>query len=204
MDFLRGDSTSELDRLACRAAASNRFDNEPSLNAIARWQARFGYSHEEAALTIKHHRANLGRLEISDDALEELREGKEAVGHDKESFKHQLKSQRKGISALIRMSPNSSQETASTIYLLKLEGRVSNPKEVQTLLRLAEPLKTRTDEDNPSIHFCRLSIKERTLSWKGCTLPQPSSALPYLRKRILTRTPSISLLVSNPLFHSIG
>ena len=153
----------EVDRLVRNATTSRPSDEEPTFKSIRQWQALFGYSHEEARSKIRDHRTSLDRLGITDDAWEELRLGKEAEGHDKESFEHYLATPRKTVGTLIRTSPNPSQRTAVATYLLKLEGRLSDPEYVQCILGSAEPLKVETDDDDKSLRFCRLTAKERSI-----------------------------------------
>ena len=153
----------ELARLEHTALASDHSSDQPSPEKVHQWQALFHYSYEQAVETIKQRTANIGRLVITDAVWEELREANEAQGFDKDAYEHFLEVQPNNSSSRVSEPPSLSQGTAPATYLLKLEERLSDPGQVQTLIGSTKSLKLEADEDNPNVRFCRVSAQQRSI-----------------------------------------
>ena len=90
MDHLSEDIMTELARLERAAIASDCGNDRPALEKIHQWQALFKYSFEQAAEKIKQRSTDIGRLVITDDLWEDIREEEEARGFDKDAYEHFL------------------------------------------------------------------------------------------------------------------
>lgn len=139
--------------------------DEPSPQKVQQWRTLFQYSYSQAVEKIKQRTVDLGRLIISDEFWDEIRNDKEAQGFDKDAYEHFLESryhQTKGASQQQSPPPLAS-GTESATYLLKLEGSLSNPQDVQALTGSLDPPEVEVDENDPTARFCRVSARERQI-----------------------------------------
>ncbi|KAF4628974.1 hypothetical protein G7Y89_g9178 [Cudoniella acicularis] len=111
------DPFEELEQMALNAASTDIQEDEPSEECITRWQSLFQYSPIEA------------------------KEQKENQGYDREAYEHELEiAGRRG-----KQPPRTKQKVPSSIsptqarfsYLLKMEGPLSTPAEVQDAASLS-------------------------------------------------------------------
>ena len=86
------DLLSELENMANNIV--DDFDTGPELelsdSVITRWQQLFYYTRAEAVSRIEQHRSNFSRERVSDEHWEMVRYIKEADGHDRETYEHEI------------------------------------------------------------------------------------------------------------------
>lgn len=86
------DLLSELENMANNIV--DDFDTGPELelsdSVITRWQRLFYYTRAEAISRIEQHRSNFSRERVSDEHWEMVRCIKEADGHDRETYEHEI------------------------------------------------------------------------------------------------------------------
>lgn len=82
------ESWEELERMAQAASASDAQASKdfPTDEQIGRWQKLFNYTRREAFNLIKAQRSDLTRSRITDEHWELVREEKEGMGHDRETY----------------------------------------------------------------------------------------------------------------------
>ena len=110
---------------------------------------------------IKRHRTDLGRLAITNELWEDIRESKEAQGFDKDAYEHLLTTQAERAGFQFSVPLQLSQGSTSSAYLLKLEGLLSDPSQVKALIQFPEPLKIEVDKSDPEMRFCQVSAQQR-------------------------------------------
>ena len=85
------DPFEELERMAVNAKTNDDSacpDDELSLEQVANWQRIFHYSHTQAILKIKEHRANIARPIIPNELWNSMRT--RMKGYDREAYEHEL------------------------------------------------------------------------------------------------------------------
>ena len=163
MSFFSPDLEAELDRPADLVQAPcHSTQNNPTPSKIQQYQMLFSYSHSQAIEILEQRSSNLNRSSISNAIWEEMREAQEANGFDKDAYEHLLERQ---LSSQPIRAPLvhfiTAQSSGSATYLLKLDGEVSSPEALQSLLALPSSLAVSHDDDDPSVRFCRISAQDR-------------------------------------------
>jgi hypothetical protein len=129
------DSWAEVERMAQAASSIDALESEtfPSDAQISRWQIIFHYTRREAFNMIKSQRSDLTRTRITDEHWELVREEKEKMGHDRETYEHalQLGNVLKSQSATI---PGPDGEL---MYLFRLGGLLGSPEKVKEIAGLS-------------------------------------------------------------------
>ena len=161
MDIACSDVVNELARLKHSAISFDQPSVKATSEKISQWKTLFHYSHKQAVENIERRSTNLGRLTIANDVWEEIREAKEAFGFDKDAYEHLLETLSKRVGIQTNRPIHSSRGTATATYLLKLEGCLSDPSEVEALIQSVEPLKVEVDENSPETRFCRISAQQK-------------------------------------------
>ncbi|KAI2470531.1 hypothetical protein F4781DRAFT_176151 [Annulohypoxylon bovei var. microspora] len=156
MDFL-----DELESMAQVAVQQSHQSDEPDNGDINRWQSLFGYTYSQAAQKIQDHRSDLSRVLVTESHWEIVRAEKEAQGYNKEAYEH-------SCSLVTRTTPAVSQKVSTrapkpSIYLLKLEGPLSNVTQVKSAAELLEdpPELSGTDDSGEPTTFCKINAGDK-------------------------------------------
>ena len=202
MAFDGDDMLAELARLE-RSAFVADIDEESSEEKVQQWQWLFQYSAIEAAERIKKRSGNFDRFTIPNELWDEVKAKKEAEGFDKDAYEHFLDTQSRS-----RKNPENNQlqrgnrqQTPQVMsdkfatYLVKLEGALSTPQQLQLLAGLNEPPKIEYDDSDPRIQFCRVSASER---WRL------QAALPYKQTFIRLTLPAPKCLNNHSRHPTLG
>ena len=171
MDFSPNDLMAGLEileRLERTATSLPCTDEAPSEAQIQRWQTLFGYSRAEAVQKIQKRNEDLNRLVLNDELWEDIRAEQERKGFDKEAYEHFLESlagARAGAESeqaqdLLDEQADDTSSSSAT-YLMKLEGSLSTPEQVQALTGSSQPPKVSHDLDDTSARFVHISSSER-------------------------------------------
>ncbi|KAI0834479.1 hypothetical protein F5Y06DRAFT_155424 [Hypoxylon sp. FL0890] len=162
MDFL-----DELESMAQVAIQQPQQPDEPDNGDIQRWQSLFGYTYAQAAQKIQEHRSDLSRVLVTESHWEIVRAEKEAQGYDKEAYEHSC-----GLvtrTSLLKPQKVPSKTTRPSLYLLKLEGPLSNVDQVKAAAGLHEtPTELNaTDDTGKPTAFCKVDTegKEKILEF---------------------------------------
>lgn len=102
-----------------------------------RWMALFSFSYADAIITIEKHRKNISRVRVSDDLWGVVREEREALGYDRESYEYSLSLQSTGMRSKLDTSTSTTQQSKQKIdlrarYLVKLTEKLT-PALIQTM-----------------------------------------------------------------------
>ncbi|KAI0880791.1 uncharacterized protein GGS22DRAFT_197360 [Annulohypoxylon maeteangense] len=155
MDFL-----DELESMAQVAVQQPFESNEPGNDDISRWQSLFGYTYSQAAQKIQEHRSDLSRVLVTESHWEIVRAEKEAQGYNKEAYEHSCT-----LTTCITPTPQkrSTRATKPSIYLLKLEGPLSNVTQVKSAAgSLETPPELRgTDDSGEPTTFCKINSEDK-------------------------------------------
>lgn len=139
---------------------------------IARWQALFEYSYDDAETAILQQRTDLTAV-ISEDLWEEFKERSDAQGHDRESYSHYLRNQ-------TRTQKNPPSQTAKATgtavdeYLVRLGGPISSADAIRDLASLSKTPKVSqapSEDGRPSAQFCHIDgiAKNKIEEWLHIT-----------------------------------
>ncbi|MCJ1330481.1 hypothetical protein MMC10_007165 [Thelotrema lepadinum] len=175
----------ELDNLAHKAAIN---DDEPSENRIRRWMSLFSYPRAEAISKIQQRNTNLSRLVITHDHWASIQSSQEAIGFDKDAYEHFLESRATQVQAfqtatVVQSGIPASKNQKKSTYLMKLSGAVSTPQQVQALLDLSEPPEVKSDDDDSTVRFIRVSATQRATIISKVTHKPLFIALTLLSKK---------------------
>jgi hypothetical protein len=176
--FVAMDAFEELERLAYNASQLPH-NRPPSNEDVNRWVELFSYFPEEATKLLEKHRQDVTRTRISDDYWEMIQYKQESKGHDKGSYEHQLSLDRRNCTKTMQHHQIMSAREARNTYLIKLEGLLSTPEDVQAAANMPLPPSTVTGEaDEGDSTFCIINGKDKCAIISSLS-SQHSSFSPY-------------------------
>jgi len=156
------DPFEELERMAQNAAASK--PTEPTEDEISRWCDRFNYSRPEAIGLINAHRADVTRLQISDEHWNLIKEGRKAGGWDRETYEHSLRLK----DVLNSLSTVVHDAEGKAWCLIRLGGLLDSAEKVKEVAGLEEtPQVTEGQNEMGIAKFCMVDeeAKKKIESW---------------------------------------
>lgn len=164
MEFL-----DELEKLATnvsRDISGDIHSNEPTQQAIQKWQHLFDFSEYDASAAIQDHRSNISRISVSDEHWAAIQTQQESQGYDREAYEYELgrdflngRNPKPKSSAQITTT-KPSPARARAIYIIKLEGPLDTPEEIQEAAGLNErplTIQGESEEDKALANFCRIN-----------------------------------------------
>ncbi|MCJ1395919.1 hypothetical protein MMC18_008805 [Xylographa bjoerkii] len=158
----------ELARLAHNAAldAAPPIDEDPPSSQVARYQRLFHYSAPEALTLIRQQRSDPTRLRVPDTLWTLVQSSASAAGYDREAYEHCLRVGRQPFhQAPPTRRPSVPLTTATeeaATYLLKLDGPLARPSDVQAAANLPAPPPVLDGKgENGSASFCLVGALAR-------------------------------------------
>ncbi|KAL8682219.1 MAG: hypothetical protein Q9186_001678 [Xanthomendoza sp. 1 TL-2023] len=103
---------------------------EPTISDLTKWQKLFGYTASEAHQVITRLRSDVNGQKLSEEQWNLLKSGKEAEGHDRETYGHQLELWSTSLSSRSRSRPSTNSRDNSS-YIFKLGGPLVNIENVR-------------------------------------------------------------------------
>lgn len=162
---------SELEIMAVNARTADRSEEIQQVD-IHRWQKLFELSAQEAHKQIVQYRNDIGRSRVSEDLWDLVREEKEALGFDRESYEFSLY-HAKARKATASFAPTNQQQR-QTVYVLKLEVPLDTAEKVQAAASLlAPPEVTEGTGETGNATFCTVDgcTRRKIIDWIALHYP---------------------------------
>lgn len=137
------------------------YEEEPTSEDVTRWHTLFGYSDDEAHNAIEALRANLDRKIVSEDQWNMIKGSKEADGHSRETWEHQLQlwtTSRRSRKAVHTRSND------TAVYVFQLKGPFDSITALERLTGVKAEARSGENDDGNSADFARITgAQKRTI-----------------------------------------
>ena len=153
------DLLGELEAMANTAI----LDIEVAATDIQLWQKLFGYTTAEAQREIEAYRGDFSKRSVSEEHWELVRQAKESLGYDIEAYSYSLGIKRSSTPKNKNVAGN-----VNAMYIVKLEGPISSPEQVQEVAGLSHlPVKSTGQGETGDACFCTTtsSARSQLLQW---------------------------------------
>ncbi|KAL8652335.1 MAG: hypothetical protein Q9226_004317 [Calogaya cf. arnoldii] len=152
------------------AGASSTSYDEPTREEIDRWCNLFGYVESEAPDVIKEFRLDLNRRRLTNDQWDTIKDDKEAEGHDRETYEHQL--QLSLTQSKISSRPRAYDDQA--LFVFKLGPPFADIESLQSAVGVLATLKKGLGEEG-DVDFAHVTgaAKRAIEDWIETQSPRP-------------------------------
>ncbi|KAI4187348.1 MAG: hypothetical protein LQ346_005512 [Caloplaca aetnensis] len=167
-----------LEELAVKVT---RFDPEVTPEEVARWNYIFGYSRTEALVIISRLRANVNGHRLSDGQWDLIRANREAKGHSRETYAHQLQLWSSNSSFQVRQRSSGPSNAIST-YIFKLGGPFPDIESLRRAVEVWAEARSGQGEEGDTEFACVNGAGKRVIeNWLETQSPPISYRPTFIR-----------------------